>query len=287
MKASIALFIFLCSAITSLGQSPFSTDEALKQLYHDYDPATKTAQWVCTKEQLREGLHTGWQCWKEDTTVSVSVILMAQVPEGDATRVYLATSAKPAHDPMGEYNCHGCAPAIGAAVFVWKSQGWALESANAAIDFLGGWGEPPSVDLVAVGSEKHGLVLSSDDEGQGFSSSFKELLIPLGKGIENVWGIEDESDDVGAIDPDDKANSPPLYHSSAAIRFFAAEDVNEDNGGYYDIEVISRGTSWQGWNHPVRPENWTEIFTFKDGKYRLSHRTMFSEVKKPRKAANR
>src|ERR1700733_4255229 len=128
MKASIPLFILLCSTATSICQSPFSTEEALTQLYHNYDPAKETAQWVCTNEQqakepdrLCEYLQGG--NIKDDTAVSVSVILMAQASEGDATRIYIATSAIPARFP-GEFDCHACVPATGAAVFVWQSQRW-------------------------------------------------------------------------------------------------------------------------------------------------------------------
>jgi hypothetical protein len=278
MKASLLWLALFCSAIASHGQGPFSTDEALNQLYHKYDPVAKTAQWVCTKDQLSKGMHPGWPCLKEDTAVSVSVILTAQVPEGDATKTYLATSAEPSQAPGG-YSCHACAPAIGAAVFVWQGQHWALESANAAIVFSGGWGRPPSVELVAVGPQKHGLLLSSSDEGQGFASSYKDLFIPLGESIAEVWGIEDESDDVGAIDPDDKANSPPPYSSSAKFKFLAVDNQTARPSGYYDIEVTFSGTFWRNYGHPVKPENWTKVYTFKNGKYRLSRRTALTEVR--------
>ena len=285
VKAFILSVALLCSALTSQGQGPLSTDEPLKQLYHEYQPATETAQWICTKEQQDKGMHAGWPCSKEDATVAVSIILLAQVREGDATRTYLATSAKPAQDSEGEYNCHACAPAIGAAIFVWQGQHWVLESADTAIGFLGGWGDPASVELVAVGPEKHGFLLSWSDLGQGFASSSKVLLIRIGKSIAQVWGIGDESDDLDAIDPDDKQNSPPPYKSSATFRFLAGAKGTGSQSGYYDIEVTSSGTSWKGNGHPVQPENWIEIYRFRDGKYRLSHRTVLAKVKNPGKVA--
>ncbi len=278
MKAPLLCILIVLASVRLPAQASFSTDDALKQLYHNYNPADKTAQWLCTKEQQSKGMHAGWPCTKENETVSVSTILTARVVEDEADRVYLFTSAKPAHDPEGEYNCHACAPAIGVAVFVWQDQRWITESANISAGFLGGWGDPPSVNFIQVGPDKHGLLLSSDDEGQGFSSSFKVLLIPIGKSVENVWSIQDEDDDFDAIDPDDKSNNPPLYHSSAAIRFFAPKDVNRANSTYYDIEVISRGSSMPDYNHPVKPENWTEIYSFKDGRYRLVRRTVLHET---------
>jgi hypothetical protein len=283
MKALVLLFILPSSTVASFGQGSFSTDDALKNLYRDYDPAKRTARWVCTKDQQVRG----WTCPKEDGTVSVFVMLMAQVPEGDQTRIYLATSAKPSHDPAGEYNCHGCAPAIGAAVFVWQEQRWALESANPAVGFYGGWGDPPDVSLIAVGPRKHGLLLSLDDEGQGFSSSFKQLLLPIGKSVGEVWSIEDENDDLDAYDPNGKLSKLVPCRSSAVFRFLTEPSATGPASDYYDIEVISRGSSWQDYSHPIKRENWTAVYAFKDGKYKLLRRVVFAEVKNAEKPAHR
>jgi len=277
MKVYVLVFAFLCSAIVLPAQGPFSIDEALKQLYHNYDPAKKTAQWECTKEQqtkesdrLCDYLEAG--ALKD---VSVSVLLTAQVPEGDVTRVYLATSAEPA-----EFDCHACIPATGAAAFVWQGQRWILESANVAAAYLGGWGEAPRTDLITIGPQKHGLLLSSTDMGQGYVGAIKQLLAPIGKSVEEIWSLKDDDDDSGSIDPDDKLLAKPVCRASAAFRFLAGDEESEGTKDYYDIEVISRGSSWQDYDHPVKRENWAEIYTFKDGKYRLARKTAFIEAKK-------
>ena len=264
MKAALLSVALLYSTAPLLGQGPFSIDDGLRQLYHDYDPTKKTAHWMCTEEQHGEAsdricqyLMTG--NLKDDATVSVSVLLTAQVPEGDVTRIYLATSAKPARFP-GEFDCHACIPAIGAAVYAWQGERWALEGANVAADYAGGWGESARVDLVTIGPKKHGLLLSSTDMGQGYVAAFKQLLAPLGKSFEEIWSLEDDDDDSGTIDPDDKTTSKPVCRASAALRFLADDEtVNgaDANGksNYYDIEVISRGSSWQDYNHPPKREN--------------------------------
>jgi len=286
MKVSLLALALLFSADALHSQGPFSVDDALKQLYHKYDPATKTAQWVCTKEQSAEGMHAGWPCTDEYKTVSLQVILTEQVREGDVTRTYLAISAKPADNSDGPYNCHACATATGAAVFSWQGQRWAMESADAAIAFYGGWGDPPRVELVAVGPQKHGLILSWDDLAQGFAASSKSLLVPIGKTINEVWAIGDESDDDDAIDPNDKTESPPHYHSSSTIRFVPVKGVIGSVSDYYNIEVVSRGTSWEGYGHRVKPANWTATYAFRDGKYRMIRKTVSVEVKKPVKPAS-
>ena len=275
---TLTLFLVCSSATIFLqAQEPFSRVEALKQIYSQYDAKKETAQWVCTKEQAREPTHEGWHCDKEDETVSVSVELITEVQKGT---IYLVTSAKPVNFP-DNYECHACAPAIGVGVFAWKGQHWVLESANAAVGFYGGWGSPPWIELVQVGPEKHGLLLSDSDMGGGFASSGKALLTPLGKTVSEVWRIQDEQDDDGAYDPTDEYSPKVRYKSSAAFRFYA---TNLDNGSladYYDIEVISRGNSSKDLVH-LKPENWTEIYRFKDGKYKLLSHKDFIENPKPK-----
>jgi hypothetical protein len=283
MKSLMFLLILCCSLTTLPAQEPLSQDEALKQLYNQYDPATETAQWVCTKGQLIPSPYSeGWPCRKEDTNVSVSVLLMAEVQEDKAEKIYLVASAKPASDPSG-YDCHACDPAIGVAVFTWQAEHWVLQSANAATGFWGGWGSPPYVDFVTVGPSKYGLILSLDNEGQGFASSYKVLLVPADKTVSNVWSIEDEQDDYGAYDPTDKFAIHVKYRSTAAIKYIGSDENANDRNDYYDIEVISRGNDMPGTSHRLKDENWTEIYRFSNGKYRLIQHKNYLEIKKPTK----
>jgi hypothetical protein len=274
--------IFFLACLTAVGllraQEPFSQTEALKQIYNQYDAEKKTAQWVCTKAQQAEPLHEGWLCWKEYATVSVSVELMVEVKEGDTEKVYLAASAKPANFP-DHYECHACAPAIGMGVFVWQEQHWVLQSANAAIGFYGAWGDPPGIELVKIGPEKHGVMLSIDDLAQGYAWSTRTLLATVDRTVKEIWSIQDEQDNLGAIDPDDKENDQTPYKSAATFKFFPAK--NESSMEYFDIEVISTGNDREDFNHPIKPENWTEIYRFKGGKYKLLSHKDFIEVKRP------
>src|SRR5665647_1036600 len=156
MKALILFLACLCAAWPLRAQDRLSALDALGQLYHEFDPDHSTAQWTCTKEQENDSSHPGWPCRKEYATVRVSVELMAEVAENGTDKVYLVSSAVPANPP-GEYECHACAPAIGAAVFVAQEGNWALQSSNPAIGFYGGWGDAPRVDLVWAGPQKRGF----------------------------------------------------------------------------------------------------------------------------------
>ena len=282
MRYLVLFFVFSGAMCALRAQEPLSEDDALKLIYSQYDAGKKTAHWVCTRDQEKKTMHAGWPCSKKHQTVSVSVLLMAKINEDGTERTYIATSAKPSSNPdESSYDCHACAPAIGVGVVVWAANHWILESTNAAVGFYGGWGNPPEIALVQVGQEKHALILSTNDLAQGYAWSTKFLLMPLDKTVAEVWNIQDEQDNEGAIDPDDKLNKEVPYKSSATFKFYAADDgISRD---YYDIEVISRGSSRVDLDHPLKQENWTEIYRFSKGKYRLLRRKEFTEIKKATK----
>ncbi|MGA2651112.1 MAG: hypothetical protein ABSF28_11340 [Terracidiphilus sp.] len=271
-------YIFTCLlAINALSaQEPLPRNKALGQLFHNYDPAKKTARWVCTATS-----DNGWPCDKHNVTVSITVLLMAEVLEDKSEKAYIVASAEPADLPNG-FDCHMCAPAIGVAVFKWQGEQWTLQSANSTAGFYGEWGNPPGVDMVEVGPEKHGLLLYEDDLAQGYAWSFSRLLLPVGDTVKESWRIQDEQDNDGAYDPTDKLNKQVPYRSSAAFKFIATDRQNGGSDDYYDLEVISRGRGRQNFDNPVKSENWTEIYRFSDGKYKLIRHTDFIEIKKAR-----
>lgn len=249
--------------------------QALSHIYRDYDPATRTAQWNCPAIEDQAKGREGWPCGKEYATVAISGLFMAQVADGNTLKTYVAASAVPAHPSMG-YDCHACAPAIGAAVFEWEDGHWAAQSVNPIVGFYGGWGDPPTIDVVTAGPAKHGFLLSLSNEAQGYSDSSQVLLLPVGSTFSDVWDIEDEDDNFGACDPSDKENPCVRYRTSAAFHFIP-DDRSSD---YYDIEVISRGRDREDQAHPMVSEDRTEIYRFSGGRYRLLRHTSFAETRK-------
>jgi hypothetical protein len=281
----LALLLALAIPLKGVSaQPPLFSADALAQLYGGYDAGAQTAQWKCTAEQQSRGMHSGWSCVGEGATVSITALLLAQVPEGASLKTYLIASAKPAYDPYG-YDCHACQTAIGAAEFTLQGGKWTLEAANPAIGFYGGWGESPGVALVQAGEHKHGVLLCATDSGMGFISSSKVLLLPIGKSVTEVWSLDDEEDDLGAVDPADRQNPAAPHRSSAAFRFLAGEETaNSDNTSeYYDIEVISRGDNHDDFSHPTKTQDWTAIYRFSYGRYKLFRRSEFLERREPSK----
>lgn len=285
-KASIFLALF-CLCGISRAQTPLSQDEALKLMYGNYDASTKTATLSCSDAQRVDNLKTHgswWPCYEDYSVVSVEIILMATVPiwtdpKHKIEETYLVTSAVPAHAPLG-FDCHSCEPAIGVAQFVWQDQKWKLERANATVSFYGSWGGPPIVDLMAIGPSQYGVLLSKDDGGQGYMFGSKWLLAPIGKTVAEVWNIQDEQDNFGAYDPKGVDGPSIRYRSAAAIRFSCIFDDSCANGnGYFDIEVISRGLNETGPKTSLKAQNWTDVYQFKDGKYKLVRHQKFIETK--------
>ena len=172
--------------------------EALRQLYQHYDGTKKTAQWICPKDRQADD-----PCWDgEDATVSITLLLAAEVIEDGAEKMFFVASAKPSKDDS--YVCHSCGPAIGVAIFAFKSDEWVLQSKNPVTGFYGAFGEPVRVDLVAVGPHRYGLMLSTDIGGQGYYESTKALLLPLAYSVTKVWSAKGREEDMGE-DFDDKS----------------------------------------------------------------------------------
>lgn len=283
MIFSFMLFLVFNSA---LGQPPLTTDEALSRIYKGYDPATKTAKWECTAEQLKNGGNEDWDCHSGGESVSVSLILLAEVAEGDASVTYVAAFSNPIPGPgVGDYACHACPMAIGAGKFRLEKGKWTLVSANPAIGFFGGFGAPPDVSLVKAGPEQYGVLILDRDTGQGYSTSHQSLALPVGSPFDVVWSLRDEEDDISAVDPNEPGHLA-IYRNAAAFRFIGMNDgLLEDKPQepkFFDIEVISRGRTGAASGMATKPENWSEVYHFSNGKYRLVSRKAFVET--PRSA---
>lgn len=269
-------FVLVSLAITLMAQSqtPLAPADALAQLYRGYDAKAGTAQWICDANQQGH-----WQCSAENQTVQVGLMIEAEVWEGETAKLYMVSNAKPAN-----YDCHSCEPAIGVAVFAWNGSQWDLESSNPAVGFYGAFGEPADVDVVKIGSEHEGVVVSGSFGGQGYVSSYKRLFVPIKKTVVEAWAIDDELDDDGAYDPTDKLGQHIHYRSAAGYRFDPTDDDDGKPREYWDIELISRGTDMNNKAITLQQQNWTERYRFVDGKYKLIKRTNFAEVRRQSKA---
>lgn len=272
-KAVFALVALLSSSYAVFSQQPLSRDEALAQIYKEYDPAKQQAKWVCSSSQklIAQATRDGWPC-EEGEIVRISLLLISQLQEGREWKTYVVASASPGEDPK-DFECHACGPAVGVAVFEWKDDHWQLQQANAAVGFYGQYGAGPGAELVALGPHKSGVVLWTSGGGQGYHGSEKHLVAPVGNSISEIWTLGDETDNSGTYDPTDKFAPHRRYYAEAAFKF-----IYVGNNDYYDIIAMSRGTNSAG------SADWTEQYRFRDGKYQLLRKTRYSELPHSSKA---
>jgi hypothetical protein len=242
--------------------------QAIHAIYGDYDAATKTSAWSCPQSI---GSHPEDCLWgnNELERVSVQVIFSTQIEEGDVFRTYVVTSAIPFQLAGDKYDCHACAPEIGIGIFLFKDGDWHVESKNSAALAYGAWGEPnDDISVVKIGRSLYALMFTRTDGGQGYLATNSWLLAADKENIETIWQFQDNENNDGAYDPSDKYADQVHASVSAAYRFVITDATPPD---HYDIELISRGFSEDV--RKLKPQNWTEIYRFKAGKYQLvSHR---------------
>jgi len=266
LKPLLVAIALLSTSAISPAQTPLSPNDALAQIYRDYDPAKQQSKWVCASSQkATDPIHRdGWPCEEHEVT-RVSLLLMSQLQEGSVWDTYVVASATPGENPHN-YECHACGPAIGVARFEWLDDGWRLKNANAAVGFYGSYGAGPGVELVAIGPRRHGVILWTSGSGQGYHGSEKHLIAPIESTVREIWTLNDETDNSGAYDPTDKFAPHRRYSAEAAFKFLFV-----GNDDFYDILAMSRGTDSAG------SASWTEQYRFRGGKYRLLRRTRYSE----------
>ena len=263
----LLLLTFACSALQA--QTMLSYAQVLGKIYNHYDDTTQTAELTCvTQAELRERT-----CSNGVAAEEVEVLLLSEA----GNKLYVVTSATPV-DHWNGSNCHACAPELGVAIFAWHENRWEIESINTKVGKYGSWGRPPGANLISLGPE-YGVLLSLDDESGGESYSSTVLLAPIGKTVDEVWRIHDEQDDYGDYDPKGVDGSSIRYRFSSAIRFDCIFTDSCSNGnGYFDIEVISRGNDYDFEKKQYISKNFTDVYSFKDGKYVRVRHKVFREL---------
>jgi hypothetical protein len=130
---------------------------------------------------------------------------------------------------------------MGFGIFRFQDGRWQLESKNVAIRF-GSSGHPGEVEIVKIGSDLYGFMLTNYDGHQGSFATIALLLASNGTAIQEAWnGLLDE-DNEGAYDPTDKYGSAAhRAHVDAAYRF-----LRDDEGDHYKFQVISHGYGYSG-----------------------------------------
>jgi hypothetical protein len=159
----------------------FVLADAMEHWYGRYDPATQTARANLPEHPSIE-LAGSWFAPKDP--VDIVVIFDTGYLQAGHPRHIVVTAAvphrsdKPGRPGDDLFNCILCRPVIGMAVFTRRMNTWLLEDENDAVDLAGSNGRPPSVKLVTLGTDLHGIRLESHTQAADFASTSMSLLIP-------------------------------------------------------------------------------------------------------------
>ncbi len=271
LATSGLLALMALHASASHAQVQFSAEMAFRRLYGNYDPQSKTAIWkdFSFPKTGEEEERNRFICETDEEPLTVRVLLDKEVKESEVAKHYFVTWASPTS--WGEGSGRQCNIVVGATVFAKRGGKWDVESSNRYLASAGTYGGPPErVEFVRIGPQKHGVILETSDLNQGYSGTSAKLIMPLGMDFREVWGENISRDNAGACSDDEQERnergiSERCYQSYATYQF-----VHGSNAEYFDILVVSQGTSADS-ERKIVSANWKKLYRFIDGEYKLSN----------------
>jgi hypothetical protein len=221
----------------------------MQMLYGNYDVREQTSVALLP---TYKGMTRG----NGEEQMTVRPVFNAFSGDAGAQSFVLVTYAVPP-----DWDCHGCVPIIGMAVFSQKHSKWTMDAFNRTVTAAGSWGKPPlEIELVQIGPSRHAVKLEDLGGGQGENTRMLALLIP--------W---DDTVKIGLrriiFDGYACANvgDPPCYENQRTVKF-----IPNGKAEYYDLELELTGTDLAGGNGtPLRAQevHGLEILKFENGKY--------------------
>lgn len=228
--------------------------KALELLYGKIDPKKKAAAWTAQGITMQGSfLENGASTW-------VTALQAEKVREGSDEKYYLLTSIVPTgNDP---FDCHACAPGLGAAVFVKRGDHWDVEAQTPVATVAGSYGQAPEAKLTAIGPAHHGFLLMTGYMNQGISESATFLLAPQGKDFKEAFAQQTGEENGGnCAEEGDNSGLPACYDYSTSVDFRPGPKAD-----YYDIVTATNGTK-PGDNGKVVDATANVTFRFNGQKY--------------------
>jgi hypothetical protein len=249
-----------CAAVGFPREAPsmrgeLDPQEALEILYGKLETEGDAALWK-PSEDVREA--AGMPNWH---TIQVSVLGALAFRQTGAERKFLITKLVPVTERA--YDCHSCAPGIGAATFTKTADGWRLDARNPNVTELGAWGNAPEPKIAKMGPDQHGVVFQTVGVGQGYYYRFATFLLEAGQTVNQVLHVETGSDNSGACDPECEDLEPgyweceglkPCYSSDSELEFVPGEHAE-----YFDLKMTTTSTP--------SGETRVTVFAYNDGTY--------------------
>jgi hypothetical protein len=240
----------------------------MRVLFGNFDPTTESSDYDVPQTTV---LDLAGSNFKIGDDIAVWPLRTLDTNENGRRKVILLTFAVP-KDTFGaghrwDFDCHACAPLIGAAVFVHGEAGWSVESSRTVISSGGGFGHPPSeFRIVAVGPHKIGIEMTDGYSGQGEETISKVIMVAWNGKVNMALRYVAADNNKGGCGAD--ADGMPCYANHRRLEFVA--DPNRD---YYDILLRLSGTDLTE-IAPYRSKavrGW-ERYTLQDGNYKMVER---------------
>jgi hypothetical protein len=229
----------------------FDIAQAMKMFYGNYDVTKQTSVASLPREISNDSAAYEQQ-------MTIRVLFGAFSGDAGTKSFVLVTYAVPATE--GTFDCHGCGPAIGMAVFSRRGLDWTIDASNKAVTNAGGWGKPPTdIQLVPIGPKRIGVMVKDFDSGGGETSETLLILTPWNRSVNLSLRRVIADDDK---DECDSGEDLPCYANRRTFTF-----VPTDKGEYYNLELKLSGTDYAAMSLRSRRVHGLEILKFENGKY--------------------
>ncbi len=234
----------------------FDPGKALELIYGSYDSQKKYSKRKITKEDIQglpaEDRSTGIQ----PGTVYTAANFAKPFTQAGVARFFVITETVPAH-----YDCHACAPIIGAATFSKQGDAWQLDTLTKEVSTMGSWGSAPEGKLIKIGPERYGVVFQPGYTGQGITSESAVVIAETTENVREVLVVDEYGADNSGTCGEGLAT---CYSFSSKLEFVAGS-----NPEFYDARVTMSGTK-EDKDGNVRRANSVKKYKFANGKYVLA-----------------
>ena len=153
-----------------------------------------------------------------------------------------------------EFECHVCAPVVGAVLFAQVNDGWEIQTASPILGRYSssGFGQAPKATILKIGPDKMSIVLSQGYMAMGEGGTANLYLAQVDNRIEEVLEVE-----TYGVNDEEVFNTRIQYVPGA-------------NPEYFDVKVIFIGKRKTKRSRQSVMVPFTEVksFRFSNAKYR-------------------
>lgn len=239
------IFLALLGAAGTAGATAgdFDPDAAVEQVYEE----------LVTKDDARYWTLPEYP----DEPMRVSVLGVLPFRQDGAERTFLITQLVPQIE--GGFQCHPCAPGIGAATFTKTAEGWRLDVGTPLVTEIGSYGKAPEPEIVQVGPERYAVVLRWGGVGQGYHGRQAAYFLETDAGVKEALLLQTYSDNSGACDAE-SGSDVPCWAYTSTLEFLPGE-----NPDYFDLKVTGTGPQERQFAEET-------LYEVVDGAYQLTHK---------------